>query len=53
MVEVTSIENKLRENKFRYFGYICHKFIDMVIKKGDIIINSSNTIRRVHEINIK
>ena len=41
MVEVAPIEDKLRKNRLRWFGYICHRPTDAVIRRSDMILGST------------
>ena len=43
MVGVASIEDKLRENRFRWFRHICRRSTDTVVRKSDMIIDSDST----------
>ena len=38
MVGVAPIDDKLRENSFRWFRHICHRPIDVVIRRSDMIV---------------
>ena len=43
MVRVAPIDDKLRENILRWFGHICRRPIDAVVRRSDMIIGSDNT----------
>ena len=43
MVRVAPIEDKLIENKLRWFGLICRRPADAVLRRNDMIIGSDNT----------
>ena len=43
MIEVALIEDKLRENRLRWFGHICRKPMDAVERRSDMIIGSDHT----------
>ena len=45
MLGVELIEDKLKENR-RWFRHICHRPIDNVVKRSDMIICNDNTRRR-------
>ena len=46
MVEVTLIDNKLKENRLRWYGHVCRRPIDMVVRRSDMIIGSDDTRER-------
>ena len=41
LVGVVPIEDKLRENRLRWFGHICRKPTDVVVKKSDMFISNA------------
>ena len=43
MVGIAPIEDKLRENRLRWFRRICCRPIDAVVRRSDIILDSDNT----------
>ena len=43
MVGVAPIEDKLRENRLRWFRHICRRPIDAVVKISYMIIGKDNT----------
>lgn len=36
-VEISSIEDKMRENRLRWFGYVLRRLADMVVRMSDMI----------------
>ena len=46
MVGVAPIEDKLRENRLRWFGHICCRPIDAVARRSDMIVGNDNTKER-------
>lgn len=46
MVGIPLIEDKMQENKLRWFGYVYHRLVDAVGRKGDIVmLDGSNNGR--------
>ena len=45
MVGIAPIEYKLKDNRLRWYGHVCHKSIN-AIKRSDIIIESDDTRRK-------
>ena len=43
MLEVAPIDDKLRENRLRWFGHICRRPTDAVVRRSDMIIGNDNT----------
>ena len=43
MVGVAPIEDKLRENKLRWFGQKCRRPTDVVVRRNNMIIGNDNT----------
>ena len=43
MVKVAPIQNNLRENRLRWYGHVCRRPIDVVVKRSDMIIGSEDT----------
>ena len=46
MVGVAPIEEKLRENRLRWFGHVYRRPVDAVVKRADMIDLGSNTMGR-------
>lgn len=36
-VEISSIEDKMRENRLRWFGYVLRRLADMVVRMSDMV----------------
>ena len=43
MVGVAPIEEKLRENRLRWYGHACRRLIDVVVRRKNTIIGSDDT----------
>ena len=43
MVGVAPIEDKLRENRPRWYGYVCYRPVDVVVRRSDMVIDSDDT----------
>ena len=43
IVGIELIEVKLRKNTLRRFGHICHRSIDAVGRRNDMIVSNDNT----------
>ena len=43
MIVVAPIEDKLREDRFRWFGHICRMPTDEVVRRSHMTIDSDNT----------
>ena len=46
MVGLLPIEDKLRKNRLRWYRHVCHRPIDAVVRRSDMIIGSYDTRRR-------
>ena len=46
MMGVAPIEEKLRENRLRWFGHVYHRSVDAVVKRVDGIDLGSNPTRK-------
>ena len=42
MVGVAPIEDKIRENRLRWFGYIQRRLLDVPVRKSDILMVYGN-----------
>ena len=46
MVGFAPIEDKVIENRFMWFGHICRKCTNEVVRRSDMVIGSDNTRQR-------
>ena len=43
MVGISPTYDKLRENRFKWFGHICRRPIDVIVRRSEMVISSDNT----------